>query len=326
VFKRIRTRTFVGRDPLRAGSLATMADGGTMTLLLGMAALGFRHGFDWDHIAAITDITSTTTASHTDVDVSPSAAVTPHGHEGHAVARHEHPHLDGPALHRILESRFAHEQRHAVGLASLYALGHAAVVVVLGVLALLVGAILPEWVDPILERVVGVTLVLLGIWVFVSIVQFARGKGEFRLRSRWMLLFDAVRYGWGALQARIHGHEHRPSVHATQYGARTALGVGVIHGIGAETGTQALLLAGVAGVSGTDGVLILLAFVIGLLASNTLVAVVTASGFIGAERMRAAYVVVGALAGTVSLVVGVLFLLGQGAALPDLQETLFGGS
>ena len=27
-------------------------------LLLGMVALGFRHGFDWDHIAAITDITT----------------------------------------------------------------------------------------------------------------------------------------------------------------------------------------------------------------------------------------------------------------------------
>src|SRR2546430_11928574 len=35
------------------------------------------------------------------------------------------------------ESRFAHEQRHAVGLASLYALGHASVVTALGVIALL---------------------------------------------------------------------------------------------------------------------------------------------------------------------------------------------
>jgi len=26
---------------------------------------GFRHGIDWDHIAAITDITSTTAADHT---------------------------------------------------------------------------------------------------------------------------------------------------------------------------------------------------------------------------------------------------------------------
>jgi len=70
----------------------------------------------------------------------------------------------------------------------------------LGALALLVGAILPAWVDPILEKVVGVTLVLLGAWVLYSVVQYARGKGEFRMRSRWMLVFDLVRHGWGALR------------------------------------------------------------------------------------------------------------------------------
>lgn len=295
-----------------------------IALLLGMIALGFRHGFDWDHIAAITDITSTTASSHTEMDVPAAAPVPPHGHDDHAAERHPHPHEDGDPLHAFIESRFAHEQRHAIGLASLYALGHAIVVVILGVAALLVGAILPEWVDPILERVVGATLVLLGIWVLISVVQYARGRGEFRLRSRWMLLWDGIRYAWGALQARIHGHEHRPSVHATQYGARTALGVGVIHGIGAETGSQALLLAGIAGVSGVAGVAILTAFVIGLLASNTLVAVLTATGFIGAGRMRVLYVAVGLVAGVASLVVGAFFIAGIGTALPDLQEMLFG--
>src|SRR5213593_2563036 len=235
-----------------------------------MAALGFRHGFDWDHIAAITDITSTTTAGHAEVDVPAASPVTPHGHDADEMRGHTHDHAaSGPgAMHAFGESRFAHEQRHAVGLASLYALGHASVVLVLGVLALLLGAVLPDWVDPILEKVVGVTLVLLGAWVLFSVYQYVRGKGEFRLRSRWMLIFDFVRYGWGALQARIHGHEHTPSVHATQYGPKTAFGVGMIHGVGAETGSQALLLAGIAGVT---GIVILLAFVVGLLLSNTLV-------------------------------------------------------
>src|SRR5713226_4869813 len=300
-------------------------DLGTVTLLLGMAALGFRHGFDWDHIAAITDITSTTTAGHTEVDVPVIAAVTPHGHTPSERREHGHQHATGPgAMHAFGESRWAHEQRHAVGLASLYALGHAFVVVVLGVAALLLGAVLPAWVDPILEKVVGVTLVLLGVWVLFSVYQYLRGKGEFRLRSRWMLVFDFVRYGWGALQARIHGHEHTPSVHASQYGPKTAFGVGMIHGIGAETGSQALLLAGVAGVTGTTGVVILLAFVVGLLASNTLVAVLSASGFIGAQRLRTVYVVVGFVAGLGRLLIGILFISGLGTALPDLQQVLFG--
>lgn len=298
-----------------------------IALLLGMVALGFRHGFDWDHIAAITDITSTTSAGHAEVDVPAASPVTPHGHDAGEMRGHAHEHgAPGPgAIHVFGESRFAHEQRHAIGLASLYALGHALVVVVLGILALTVGAILPDWVDPILEKVVGVTLVLLGAWVIYSVVQYLRGKGEFRLRSRWMLIFDLARNAWGALQARIHGHEHRPSAHSTQYGPRTAFGVGMIHGIGAETGSQALLLAGIAGVTGTTGIVVLLAFVAGLLLANTLVAVVSASGFIGAQRMRTLYVIVGAFAGVASLVIGILFIVGLGTALPDLQQLIFGG-
>lgn len=296
-------------------------------LLLGMAALGFRHGFDWDHIAAITDITSTTTAGHTEVDVPAGSPVTPHGHTVDEQRGHAHAHAAAPsAAHSFGESRFAHEQRHAIGLASLYAFGHAFVVTILGISALLLGAILPAWVDPILEKVVGVTLVLLGAWVIYSVVQYMRGKGEFRMRSRWMLVFDLARNAWGRLQARIHGHEHTPSAHSTQYGPKTAFGVGMIHGVGAETGSQALLLAGIAGVTGATGIVVLAAFVVGLLASNTLVAVVSASGFIGAQRMRTLYVIVGAFAGTASLVIGLIFIGGLGTGLPDLQELLFGKS
>ena len=40
-----------------------LAAGGGVGLLVTALFLGFRHGIDWDHIAAITDITSTTAAS-----------------------------------------------------------------------------------------------------------------------------------------------------------------------------------------------------------------------------------------------------------------------
>src|SRR6202022_3229666 len=99
---------------------------GVLGLLAGMVALGFRHGFDWDHIAAITDITSTTTSGHTEVDIPASAAMTAHGHDVGEMRGHDHVHREDPsALHSFGESRFAHEQKHAVLLASLYALGHA---------------------------------------------------------------------------------------------------------------------------------------------------------------------------------------------------------
>jgi hypothetical protein len=41
--------------------------------------------------------------------------------------------------------------------------------------------------------------------------------------------------------------------------------------------------------------------------------------------MRTVYVIVGAFAGVASLVIGALFVVGLGTALPDLQQILFGG-
>src|SRR5204863_1132422 len=123
---------------------------GGAALLLGMAALGFRHGFDWDHIAAITDITSTTTASHSEADVPATAPMPSHGHSAGELRGHRHAHAaSGPgAMHVLAESRFAHEERHAVGLATLYALGHASVVTGLGIADLFFGPWFPGWVGP----------------------------------------------------------------------------------------------------------------------------------------------------------------------------------
>ncbi len=44
-------------------SLPLLSVIGTAGVLGASLALGIRHGIDWDHIAAITDITSTTAAS-----------------------------------------------------------------------------------------------------------------------------------------------------------------------------------------------------------------------------------------------------------------------
>ncbi len=302
---------------------------GVFALLAGAFLLGFRHGIDWDHVAAITDITSTTTTSQATADdrrlVDPMPAHHHHDLQPRgAVEDHPHSHADASPVHVIRESRWAHEQKHALALATLYALGHASVVAALGLAAILLNAVLPDWVDPIMERVVGFTLLVLGAWVLASLVQFLRGKGEFRLRSRWMLVFDGVRFSWGALQARIHGHEHQPSAHATSYGPRTAFGVGMIHGVGAETGTQVLLIASIAGVGNNGlGVLMLAAFLVGLVLSNGAVAVLTASGFITAARQIRIYVAIGSLAGVFSLVIGAYFLFDLAHTLPDLQQ-IFG--
>jgi high-affinity nickel-transport protein len=172
-------------------------------------------------------------------------------------------------------------------------------------------------------RVVGVTLVLLGLWVLYSVYRYARAGESFRLRSRWMLVFDGVRFLWRRFQARLHGHEHVEPLEMSSYGPRTAFGVGMIHGIGAETGSQVLLIAAVGGAASAGlGLPMLFAFVIGLLLSNLAIVVISSVGFVASQTRERIYVAVGAVAGVFSLVIGVIFLLGQDAVLPDLSGIL----
>ncbi|HZA27118.1 MAG TPA: hypothetical protein VE915_05640 [Actinomycetota bacterium] len=280
-------------------------------LLVAAFWLGVRHGIDWDHIAAITDITGTVSG-----------------------------------------------RRRAVFFGTLYALGHAVVVFLLGVLAIYFERLLPENIDEFMGRVVGVTLVFLGVWVFVSLIRHGR---DFRLRSRWMLIFAGVRKGARWMRERVgvgagspegevaasgtseiadasvasswhHGHHGRrghhhhtepePDEHDMGYGRGTALSVGMIHGVGAETPTQVLLFLGAAGAGGRGvGVLALVAFIVGLLVSNSIITVGSAFGFLSASRNFGLYATVAVLTAAFSLMIGALFLFGQESVLP----AFFGG-
>ena len=298
-------------------------------LLVTALLLGLRHGIDWDHIAAITDITSTTAAGEAGEaghEEHHRAGEHDHAHGGHAeLAAHAAPAAADPGEHdhvpvAATRQGFVTEQREAIWLGSLYALGHALVVAVLGAAALMFGAILPDWVDPIMGRVVGITLIVLGVWVFYSVYAYARHGAEFRLRSRWMLVFDSVRYGWRWIRARLHGHEHVDPVESSTYGPRTAFGVGMIHGVGAETGTQVLLIAAVGGAANIGlGIPMMLAFIAGLLITNTIIVVITATTFVASQLRQRIYVGVGVVAGAFSLVIGLLFLFQQEGVLPDLS-------
>jgi high-affinity nickel-transport protein len=218
---------------------------------------------------------------------------------------------------------FLSAQADAIRLGTLYALGHGLVVVVLGLAAITFGALLPDWLDPIMGRVVGFTLVALGVWVMYSIYRYARAGEHFRLRSRWMLVFDGLRYGWRRFQARIHGHEHVDPLEMSSYGPRTSFGVGMIHGIGAETGSQVLLIAAIGGASSAGlGVPMLFAFVIGLLMSNFVIVLLSSASFVSSQARERLYVAIGAVAGVFSLVIGAIFLLGLDGSLPDLGSIL----
>src|SRR5206468_7131063 len=123
------------------------------------------------------------------------------------------------------------------------------------------------------------------------------------------------------------GHHHhvqpeRDDQIVQNYGKGTSFGVGMIHGIGAETPTQVAIVFGAASASKTAGVLALLAFVIGLVLSNSVVTLGTAYGFLRASQNFAIYATVGVIAGIFSLVIGTFFLLGL--PLPHFGQ-FFGG-
>jgi high-affinity nickel permease len=314
-----------------SGALGTIHAQAAAVELLGTAlALGFRHGIDWDHIAAITDITSTTAAAeHGEQHHALEHLREPghaHAHGGPSeLAAHERgaPPPPGPPAAVDPGPNYAHEQRRAMLLGTLYALGHATVVAVLGLAALGFGAVLPDWVDPIMGRVVGITLLVLGAWVFYSLYQYVRHGQEFRLRSRWMLVFAWVRHGWRSLMARFHGHEHVEPIEMASYGARTAFGVGMIHGIGAETGTQVIFIGAIGGAAGLGlGLPMMFAFIAGLLVSNSAIVLLTATGFVASQMRQRIYVGVGVVAGVFSIVVGTLFLVQAEGILPDLTHVL----
>ena len=231
--------------------------------------LGMRHGVDWDHIAAISDVTST--------------------HES---------------------------KRRALAMGTLYAIGHAAVVIVLGFAAIWFGALLPEAADTYLESIVGLTLIGLGGWILLTMWQT---RGDLVLKSRWMLVFDGVRYIYGRLIRTKEQSQPQQQGPTRGYGPAASTGIGMIHGIGAETGSQALLLAAAAGATSVAaGSFLLIAFAVGLVVSNTLIALASVFGFIGAGTRKWTHIILGLTVAGFSLVVGFMFLFQNGDFLPGL--------
>ena len=179
-------------------------------------------------------------------------------------------------------------------LGTLYVLGHAVVVVALGIAAIALGSTIPNWLDAVMGRLVGITLIVLGTAVAIALVQ---ERGDFRARSRWIILFETTRRmiggigtshshdhaaiaeahhgdtdpasrGGSRIAAPTHRHEHAHSGDG-DYSTVSSVGIGALHGIGAETPTQVIvfLAAATAGSVGA-GLAVLVAFVVGLVVAN----------------------------------------------------------
>lgn len=202
----------------------------------------------------------------------------------------------------------------SLGLAAWYCVGHGSVVVLLGAMVGVLGMRLPGALDRVFEVVVGATLIGLGLLV---LVQVARDRGGYRFTSRWRLLIDLVRRVW--LRRRGAVDWDRPSGGVSR---RAAFAIGVLHGTGAETPTQVVLFGAAAAMGSSGGsLLVLVAFVSGLIVSDVGVAAVWLSGRLGSARIPGGQVVLGVLTGVASIGVGAAFVVNKSGLLP----AVFGG-
>jgi hypothetical protein len=264
--------------------------------LLSAAVLGFRHGLDYDHIAAITDISS-------------------------------------------VQAR----ARDAMRFGLLYVSGHATTIAVLGAAAIGFRLSLPPASDRWAERLVGITLLTLGLYVLGTFFRPSTHQHSLRPQTRITLLVNGALWVYWRL-TRIFGatRVEAPQVFREGYGSTSAFVVGVIHGLGAETPTQLLLFLVAANLGGTGaGLLGLLMFILGLLIMNTLMCGV-ATGLFSLDKVPDSISPAGASAisrgfaffvnlvsayalrsltlatSAYSIVVGTIFLVGAADKLPSL--------
>lgn len=256
--------------------LSNLVPGNLRLALLSAAVLGFRHGLDYDHIAAITDISS-------------------------------------------VQSKARDAMRYGL----LYVAGHATTVAVLGSLAVVFRIALPPSSDRWAERLVGITLLVLGLYVLGTFFRSSSRTGAHshaRPRTRITLLINGSLWIYWRLSLIFGGTRvEAPQIFKDGYGTSSTFLVGVIHGLGAETPTQILLFLMAANLGGTAaGLLGLLMFIVGLLLMNTLMCA-SAAGLFSATLARPnAQRALTLLTSAYSIVVGAIFLLGSADKLPSL--------
>lgn len=263
------------RGTCRLAVLVTFAMMDPVNLKLALFSaglLGFRHGLDYDHIAAITDISS-------------------------------------------VQSKARDAMRYGL----LYVTGHATTVAVLGSAAVAFRIALPPASDRWAERLVGMTLLVLGIYVLGTFFR-PSAHSHARPRTRVTLLINGALWVYWRL-TRIFGgtRVQAPQVFKDGYGTTSTFLVGVVHGLGAETPTQILLFLMAANLGGTAaGLLGLLMFILGLLVMNTLMCA-SAAGLFSATLARPNALRALTLATSAySIAVGTIFLVGSAAKLPSL--------
>ncbi|MGD8189574.1 High-affinity nickel-transporter [Brevibacillus ginsengisoli] len=214
--------------------------------------MGFRHGMDSDHIAAIVDMVG------------------------------------------------AEQQRKKqLRMGITYALGHGSIVMVIGLLAIFFGSHLPESVLVVLERLVGISLVVLGGFMLFTLI---RQRKDYQHQSRFEM-------GYRLISRMFTKSEMKPNLQ--KWGVIGAFCIGILHGIGAETPTQVMLISSSVGLNNFGTACMqLMFFTVGLLVATFMVTYVASWGFINLKARQWAYLLLGCITGAYSVVLGITIIQG----------------
>jgi high-affinity nickel permease len=235
--------------------------------------LGVQHGFDYDHLAAISDIT---------------------------------------AVQRNWKS--------GLRLGLTYALGHAFTVAALGVAVLELHVGLPEGLDHWAERLIGFTLIVLGVAVAAGILRRdAHGHSHSRIESRLSIAINGIIWAAWRVRRLWNPHAPRPERFQWLYTGKSVFIIGMLHGIGAETPSQLGLFFLAKSLGGTaNGLMGLAAFCIGLVVMNGLMTASLGGAFKATGHHPRFYHAIAWTGAAYSCVIGVIFLLGISDRLPPL--------
>jgi high-affinity nickel-transport protein len=281
-------------------------------LLAGSALLyGLRHGVDWDHLAAITDVTSTQETPRRGLVVATAYAA-------------------GHGLVVFVLGVVAILGRDVIPPGVDAAMGRIAGATLLVLAVAVVAGLLRDRRDFRLRS--RWMLVAAGVararrWVQHRTVEIRHdhphdhghgGHGHNHLEAE-----APVPGSTATAVAHRHEHVHVAVVPLDPFaapGVPTATWIGMLHGVGAETPTQVVVFLTAAHVAGgAAGVALLVCFIAGLFISNSAVAVAASFGYLSAARSFPLYATVAALNAVASAVIGTVLL--TGGTLP----TILGG-
>lgn len=214
---------------------------GALTLSL---LLGLRHGLDWDHVAALADITGGSSGS----------------------------------------------KKERVKLSLWYAVGHEAVVCLLGFSIILFAWSVPVWVDHLMSKAIGITLIFMAILMLI-----ARKRENRPNMSRGITIIQKIR-----------GRREEPF----KFTKGNVFAIGIIHGIGVETPTQLLLFTTLAGMTAkSHGIIAVAIFSVGLLITHVALSLASVWLHDASRKLRPYFPVTVYAASLFSFLLGLNYLI-----------------